>query len=200
MLFLSLSSALAFSPAARPALPTGRSAVRPTMILQPADLDAAQSVLDAPTLLLAKSEADELLADVFAAFPVAFSGACLGAFALQYAKKSKPLQTTSTDLPELTFAPVELPLVGSVDLPSFSTKTVDLPSLPELPDVPLPDVPEEFEDAASIAIVLAGMVFAVACSELGVINFFSGTLAKALLDGWNVFANAALPGAILKYR
>ena len=62
-------------------------------------------------------------------------------------------------------APVELPLVGSVDLPSFSTKTVDLPSLPELPDVPLPDVPEEFEDAASIAIVLAGMVFAVACSE-----------------------------------
>lgn len=200
MLFLSLSSALAFSPAARPALPTGRSAVRPTMLLQPADLDAAQSVLDAPTLLLAKSEADELLADVFAAFPVAFSGACLGAFALQYAKKSKPLQTTSTDLPELTFAPVELPLVGSVDLPSFSTKTVDLPSLPELPDVPLPDVPEEFEDAASIAIVLAGMVFAVACSELGVINFFSGTLAKALLDGWNVFANAALPGAILKYR
>ena len=69
-----------------------------------------------------------------------------------------------------------------------------------LPDVPLPDVPEEFEDAASIAIVLAGMVFAVACSELGVINFLSGTFAKALLDGWNVFANAALPGAILKYR
>ena len=49
MLFLSLSSALAFSPAARPALPTGRSAVRPTMLLQPSDLDAAQSVLDAPT-------------------------------------------------------------------------------------------------------------------------------------------------------
>ena len=43
MLFLSLSSALAFSPAARPALPTGRSAVRPTMLLQPADLDAANA-------------------------------------------------------------------------------------------------------------------------------------------------------------
>ena len=54
------------------------------------------------------SEADELLADVFAAFPVAFSGACLGAFALQYAKKARPLQSTSTDLPELSFAPVEL--------------------------------------------------------------------------------------------
>merc|ERR1712087_771520 len=35
--------------------------------------------------------------------------------------------------------------------------------------------------------------------KIGVLGTAGGLGAKALLDGWNVFANVALPGAILKY-
>ena len=49
-----------------------------------------------------------------------------------------------------------------------------------------------------IAIPTFTLLFVVA-ANLGVLSGASGLLAKGLLDGWNVFATAALPGAILKY-
>ena len=39
----------------------------------------------------------------------------------------------------------------------------------------------------------------VGLGKLGVLGAASGTLAKGLLDGWNIFASVALPGALLKY-
>lgn len=39
----------------------------------------------------------------------------------------------------------------------------------------------------------------VLAANFGVLGGASGLFAKALLDGWNVFANLLLPGAILKY-
>ena len=47
--------------------------------------------------------------------------------------------------------------------------------------------------------VFGGGVTMVVLSQLGVLNFLSGFVAKVALDGWNLFANVALPGALLKY-
>ena len=60
-------------------------------------------------------------------------------------------------------------------------------ALSELP------IPWQFVVIPGVAVVFT------AAGKFGVLNAISGIGAKALLDGWNVFANIALPGAILKY-
>jgi hypothetical protein len=110
--------------------------------------------IQATTEVLAKSKADETLDDIFAAFPIAFTGLVLGGYFLVVGKKS--LQSI----------------------------------LPE--DLELP----EYAALAFIPIFSFGFVIA---SKAGVLNFLAGTLAKGMLDGWNVFASVALPGALLKY-
>merc|ERR1740138_2014917 len=54
-------------------------------------------------------------------------------------------------------------------------------------------VPFEFLVVPGVAIAFA------AAGKFGVLGAVSGVVAKGSLDGWNVFANVALPGAILKY-
>lgn len=54
------------------------------------------------------------------------------------------------------------------------------------------------EDLAKF-LIPAGAVFTVVLANTGALNAVSGTAAKALLDAWNIFASAVLPGAILKY-
>ena len=49
-----------------------------------------------------------------------------------------------------------------------------------------------------VAVPAIAVGFAV-LGKVGVLGGASGLLAKGLLDGWNVFANLALPGAILRY-
>ena len=56
-----------------------------------------------------------------------------------------------------------------------------------------------FKDYFVFIAVPAFTALFVVAANLGVLNGASGILAKGLLDGWNVFATAALPGAILKY-
>jgi hypothetical protein len=53
--------------------------------------------------------------------------------------------------------------------------------------------PYEFFVIPVVAIAFAG------AGKIGALNAVSGVLAKGLLDGWNLFANVVLPGAILKY-
>ena len=60
----------------------------------------------------------------------------------------------------------------------------------KLEDLPLP---LEF-----FVVPAVGVGFAIA-GKVGILGAVSGIAAKASLDGWNVFANIALPGAILKY-
>ena len=49
-----------------------------------------------------------------------------------------------------------------------------------------------------VAVPAFCLAFVVA-ANVGILGGASGIFAKALLDGWNVFANVALPGALLKY-
>lgn len=49
-----------------------------------------------------------------------------------------------------------------------------------------------------VAVPAVCLAFVVA-ANVGILGGASGILAKGLLDGWNVFANVALPGALLKY-
>merc|ERR1719379_1113531 len=107
---------------------------------------------DAPTVLVAASQADELLGDALAAFPIFVVGTVFGYAALQTAQ---------------------------------SVLDVELP--------------EGKEGVVTAVACLGGAVFLVILSNVGVLNFISGTLAKALLDGWNIIANAVLKGAVLNY-
>jgi hypothetical protein len=109
-------------------------------------------MVDATTVLVAKSEADMLLDDTFAAFPLAVVGAIFGYAALGAAQ---------------------------------STLEVE--------------IPEGKEGPVILVACIGGAAFLVIASNVGILNFFSGVLAKGLLDGWNVIANAVLKGAILKY-
>lgn len=54
-------------------------------------------------------------------------------------------------------------------------------------------IPWEFLVVPGVAVAFAAL------GKFGILGAGSGALAKGLLDGWNVFANVALPGAILKY-
>ena len=59
----------------------------------------------------------------------------------------------------------------------------------------LKDLPVPWE---ILAVPVIAVGFAV-LGKIGVLGAISGVVAKGSLDGWNVFANVALPGAILKY-
>ena len=107
-----------------------------------AELAEAQPLLDA-SMLLAKSEADELLEEIFISVPIIVSGGIVGYIA------SYPLE-------------------------------------------------EELGDIAKLAVPGAAVFFLVA-AKFGILGSAAGFLAKFSLDAWNVFANVALKGAILKY-
>ena len=94
-------------------------------------------------MLLAKSEADELLEEVFMSIPLLVGGGIVGFIA------SYPLE-------------------------------------------------EELGDNAKLA-VPATAVFFLAAAKLGILGTAAGFLAKFSLDAWNLFANVALKGAVLKY-
>jgi len=79
MPILSLVALLLAPAAAFVATPAARSLQSPRATAQML-LPEAQSVLDAPTLLLAKSEADLLLDEVFTRIPLAVGGGVLGVF------------------------------------------------------------------------------------------------------------------------
>jgi hypothetical protein len=114
---------------------------------------AASSLpVEVPTVLLAKSEADELLGDIFLSFPLAVVGAVFGYAALQTAKS-----------------------VLEVEFPEGS------------------------ETVVVIVAAVGGAAFLILLSNVGFLGGVAGVLAKALLDGWNVIANAVLKGALLKY-
>lgn len=110
------------------------------------------SALADTSMLLAKSEADELIDEVFLTFPTIFTGLVLGSFIDQYIKQSE--------------------FGESVVESGFPTQ---------------------------LAIVPGFTIAFVALSKLGVLGSISGIVAKVSLDGWNIFANVLLPGAILKY-
>jgi hypothetical protein len=61
------------------------------------------------------------------------------------------------------------------------------------------EIPENAEIPVSIVAALGGAAFLVLASNAGILNAISGITAKTALDAWNVFANTALKGAILKY-
>jgi len=105
-------------------------------------LPEVQPLLDA-SMLLAKSEADELLEEVFMSVPLLVGGGIVGFIA------SYPLE-------------------------------------------------EELGDNAKLA-VPATAVFFLAAAKLGILGTAAGFLAKFSLDAWNLFANVALKGAVLKY-
>jgi len=146
-------------------LPSMRSHVRPAMIL-----DVVPEI-DVPSILLAKTEADELLDDIISSVPIAVTGGLLALFASEYAKNLKPLSTP---------------------LPDF------IPELPELPE--LPSVPEEYSGLASTALIPVGAVAFLLAAKVGLLGGFAGLLAKSSLDAWNVFASIVLKGAYLKYQ
>ena len=175
---LPLVSVISLSFAARPII---RDAVRhqaPSMLvpIDPSMLAPIDPSMLAPepamtTMLLAKSEADELLEDFFGSVPIIVSGIVLGSFVSQYLKNLKPMKTALPDA------------IAEV--------------LPELPE--LPSVPEEYEELASLAVIPAFTVVFVLASQTGVLGASAGILAKGLLDGWNVIAGLVLKGAYLKY-
>jgi len=121
--------------------------------LPPVPVAAIES---ATTLLARKSEADELIEEIFITFPVVFAGLLLGFFIVEYVKK----QQERLDIEALNIV---------------------------------------FEDYFVFAAVPAFTLAFVAASKVGILGTGSGLLAKGLLDGWNVFAGVALPGALLKY-
>jgi hypothetical protein len=61
------------------------------------------------------------------------------------------------------------------------------------------EFPEGSEGVVTIVACLGGAVFLVLLGNSGFLGAVSGVAAKALLDGWNLIANAVLKGAILKY-
>lgn len=61
------------------------------------------------------------------------------------------------------------------------------------------EVPEGSEGVIVLVACVAGAALFVIASNTGLFGGVAGILAKALLDGWNVIANAVLKGAILKY-
>jgi hypothetical protein len=153
--------------------------------------------LDVPSLLLAKSEADELLEQVFLSVPIGVSGAVFGAFASEYAKQAKPMQFDYDDLPdEITLSPPDLPLLSN-----GPEVTLSKPQLPKLPDLPeIPGLSKEYEEYLYLAFIpLFAAAFILLQNNFGFLGATAGTVAKASLDAWNVFANAVLKGAILKY-
>mmetsp|Transcript_6616 Transcript_6616/g.15346 ORF Transcript_6616/g.15346 Transcript_6616/m.15346 type:complete len:172 (-) Transcript_6616:236-751(-) len=117
--------------------------------------EADAAALVSSTMALAKTEADELLEEVFINLPTAVVGLLLAFFVVQYVKSFEP---DSDGVLGILFKDYFLFLAA----PIFS-----------------------------VLFVLAG--------KLGLLGAVSGALAKVSLDGWNVFANIALPGAILKY-
>jgi len=121
---------------------------------QTAVMDAHLPAIYQTTEILAKSKTDETLDDLFAAFPVFFTGLVLGGFVLISAGKA--------------------------------VKDI----LPEDLEIP--------EYAALAFIPLFSFTF-VAAAKTGLLGAFAGAFAKAGLDAWNVFAQVALPGALLKY-
>jgi len=62
----------------------------------------------------------------------------------------------------------------------------------------LPEALTENQFFALIAVSVGAGGFVV-LTKTGVLSFLAGALAKGLLDGWNLFANLALKGALLKY-
>jgi len=153
LLSLLVAPAAAFvaTAAPRPSF-AARSPMAPQMFLDAVSQEHIQPLVDsAPSLLLAKSEADELLEEIFGTFPTAFTGLCLGAFAVEYAKNLKPA---------------------------------------EIEDLPA---------AVTYAVVPGVAIAFVVLAKVGVVGTVSGLFAKALLDGWNLFAGLVLPGALLKY-
>ena len=148
----------------------------------------------ASSVLLAKSEGDELLEEIFLQFPLAFFGLVLGFFVREYVKNLKPLQFDYNELPqELVLAPPDLPVVRN-------GPTITL-NKPELPEVGLPSLPDlgEYAELLSYALIPAVAVGFVAAGDAGILNTLSGVAMKAGFDGWNVFAGVFLPGALLKY-
>jgi len=61
------------------------------------------------------------------------------------------------------------------------------------------DLPEGTEVAAYAVACVGGSIAFVVLTKIGVFGTLAGTLAKALLDGWNAFAGIFLKGALLKY-
>jgi hypothetical protein len=61
------------------------------------------------------------------------------------------------------------------------------------------ELPEGSEGLVYAAACLGGSLALVVLTKIGVIGGLMGALAKALLDGWNLFAGVVLKGAILKY-
>ena len=97
-------------------------------------------------------------------------------------RKSR-LYTTTTGVSKVTF------LTPSVDNRNFLDTPVMAYVTKNGEDFPF------FE----IAIALLVAIGFTGLGATGVLGSISGISAKALLDAWNVFANVALPGAILKY-
>jgi len=164
----------------------------------PRPLMLAPEHIDAVTTLLAKSEADELLDDALSALPLAFTGAVIGAFFTQYAKNLQPLQFEWSDLPEdITLAPPDLPFLR--EGPTIELKRPNAPGIPGLPDFDPPSVPSEYAQYIPLLICPVFAGFFVLLGNSGILGAGAGLFFKTLLDLWNVFANLALKGALLKY-
>ena len=162
---------LTLSFVARPGLAPRSNVVPSTAKMIVAPVDSTMSDIVSTSLLLAKSEGDELIEELFGSVPIVVSGGVLAFFISQYIQNLKPLETT---------------------IPTAITE-----KLPELPELPV--IPEEYDQYVTPAIVVGFTVLFVASANFGLLGSLAGALAKGLLDGWNVFANVALPGAILKY-
>jgi len=75
-------------------------------------------------------------------------------------------------------------------LAAFAIQYVKAQELADLDDLPAP---------AQLGAVAVGGAGFVVLAKAGVLGAVAGFLAKALLDGWNLFAKVVLPGALLKY-
>lgn len=138
--------------------------------------DAAIAEIDLPTVLLAKSEADEVIEEVFLAFPIIVAGGLTSAFVVQYIKNLKPLSEDG-----------------------LLTKLASDAPLPELPELPNIDLPEPVTEYGSLVAVPAFTVVFFLAAKAGFLGTFAGLAAKTSFDAWNIFAQIVLPGAILKY-
>lgn len=147
-----------------------RAPVAPRMSLGP---EVASTIASLPTTdLLAKADPLELF---FINLPLIFPSALVAT--------GIAIQLTDDANPGREYNPREEVAVTVPSLPA-----VDLPALP-LPPAYL---------GLGFAFLTYLLVF-VGVDVAAPVNFASGVLAKGLMDGWNLFANVLLPGAVLKY-
>ena len=201
LLFLSVAPAAAFLAGAPRVLSAPRSSIAPNMLVTGPGARSS-SCRGAPPLLQESHPRRRWTASLTRAFALAVDAASAITL-LNEPTQLLAMKSGTEELLEEFFLNFPTIISGTV-FAFFVVQYVQnlKPLKTELPgNLPLPVLPTsaELPDYWQLVAVPSIAVGIVILGKVGFLGWASGVLAKGMLDGWNVFANAALPGAILKY-